>query len=110
MASTSGTKKPKGPKLLEKTYLPDSGSDDEAFDFSFLDFSEETFKSPSKLYDDPFLNLFCEENILRRIIDGMVDDRDIPGGQQNEHAYLNEDNEDVGSSIGCMIPMFTGNR
>ncbi|CAI9265516.1 unnamed protein product [Lactuca saligna] len=53
MAFTFGTKKP---KLPEKTYLSDSDSDDDAFDFSFLDFSEETFKAPSKLCDDPFLN------------------------------------------------------
>ncbi|CAH1448843.1 unnamed protein product [Lactuca virosa] len=83
MASTSGNKKPKGP---EKTYLPDSDSDDEAFDFSFLDFSKETFKIPSKLCDDHFLNLLCDENILRRSIDGMADNRDNHGGQQNEHA------------------------
>ncbi|CAH1434706.1 unnamed protein product, partial [Lactuca virosa] len=73
MASTFGTKKPKGTKLPEKTYLPESDSDDEAFDFSFLDFSEETFKTPSKLCDDTFLNLLCDENILRRSIDGMVE-------------------------------------
>ncbi|CAI9298785.1 unnamed protein product [Lactuca saligna] len=96
MASTSGTKKPKGPKLPEKTYLPDSDSDEDAFDFSFLDFSEETFKAPSRLCDDQFLNLLCDENVLRRSIDGMVDDGDIPGVQQKEHAHLDEDNEDVG--------------
>nr|KAJ0204843.1 hypothetical protein LSAT_V11C500295260 [Lactuca sativa] len=96
MTSTSGTKKPKGPKLHEKTYLPDSDSDDDTFDFSFLDFSEETFKAPSKLCDDHFVNLLCEENILRRSIDGMVDDGDIPGVQQNEHAHLDEDDENVG--------------
>nr|KAJ0193502.1 hypothetical protein LSAT_V11C800447190 [Lactuca sativa] len=73
MSSTSGTKKPKGPKLPEKTYLPDSDSDEDAFDFSFLDFSEETFKAPSRLYDG-----------------------DIPSVQQKEHAHLDEDNEDVG--------------
>ncbi|CAH1454332.1 unnamed protein product [Lactuca virosa] len=88
MASTSGTKKHKGPKLPEKTYLPDSDSDDDAFDFRFLDFSEETFKAPSKLCDDHFLNLLCDENILRRSVDGMVDDGDICGVQQNEHAHL----------------------
>nr|KAJ0227058.1 hypothetical protein LSAT_V11C100029720 [Lactuca sativa] len=96
MASTSGTKKPKGPKLPEKTYLPDSDSDEDAFDFSFLDFSEETFKAPSRLCDDQLLNLLCDENVLRRSIDGMVDDGDIPGVQQKEHAHLDEDNEDVG--------------
>ena len=96
MTSTSGTKKPKGPKLHEKTYLPDSDSDDDAFDFSFLDFSEETFKSPSRLCDDQFLNLLYDENILRRSIDGMVDDGDIPGVQQKEHAHLDEDDENVG--------------
>nr|KAJ0191807.1 hypothetical protein LSAT_V11C800426050 [Lactuca sativa] len=96
MASTSRTKKPKGTKLREKTYLPESDSDDDAFDFSFLDFSEETFKSPSRLCDDQFLNLLYDENILRRSIDGMVDDGDIPGVQQKEHAHLDEDNEDVG--------------
>ncbi|CAI9288895.1 unnamed protein product [Lactuca saligna] len=96
MASTSGTKKRKGPKLPEKTYLSDSDSDDDVFDFSFLDFSEETFKAPSKLCDDHFLNLLYEENILRRSIDGTVDDGDIPGVQQNEHAHLDEDDEDVG--------------
>ncbi|CAI9298383.1 unnamed protein product [Lactuca saligna] len=73
MASTSHTKKPKRPKLPEKTYLPDSDSDDDAFDFSFLDFSDKTFKAPSKLYDG-----------------------DIPGVQQNDHAYLDEDDKDVG--------------
>nr|KAJ0199022.1 hypothetical protein LSAT_V11C600308110 [Lactuca sativa] len=96
MASTSGTKKHKEPKLPEKTYLPDSYSDDDVFDFSFLDFSEENFKAPSKLYDDHFLNLQFDENILRRDIYGMVDDGDIPGVQQNEHAHLDEDDEDVG--------------
>ncbi|CAH1434822.1 unnamed protein product [Lactuca virosa] len=95
MDSTSGTKKPKGPKLPEKTYLLDSDFDDDAFDFSFLDFSEETFKAPSNLCDDHFLNLLCDENILRRSIDGMVDDGDIPGVQQNEHAHLDEDDEDI---------------
>nr|KAJ0204979.1 hypothetical protein LSAT_V11C500296130 [Lactuca sativa] len=96
MDSTSGTKKPKGPTLPDKTYLPDSNSDDETFDFSFLDFSEETFKAPSKLYDDHFINLLCDENILRKSIDGMVDNGDILGGKPNEHAYLDEDDEDVG--------------
>ncbi|CAI9286483.1 unnamed protein product [Lactuca saligna] len=79
MASTSGTKKPKGPKLPEKTYLPDSNSDEDAFEFSFLDFSEETFKAPLRLCDDQLLKLLCDENVLRRSIDGMVDDGDIPG-------------------------------
>ncbi|CAI9293144.1 unnamed protein product [Lactuca saligna] len=74
MASTSGTKKPKGPKLPEKIYLPDSDSDEDAFDFSFLDFFEETFKAPSRLCDDQFLNLLCDEN----------------------HVHLDEGNEDVG--------------
>ncbi|CAI9303466.1 unnamed protein product [Lactuca saligna] len=96
MASTSGTKKPKGPKLPEKTYLPDSDSDEDAFDFSFLDFSEETFKAPSRLCDDQLLNLLCDKNVLRRSIDGMVDDGDMSGVQQKEHAHLDEDNEDVG--------------
>nr|KAJ0216564.1 hypothetical protein LSAT_V11C300127520 [Lactuca sativa] len=96
MASTSRTKKRKEPKLLEKTYLPGFDSDDDAFDFSFLDFSEEIFKAPSKLCDDHFLNLLYDENILRRSIDGMVDDGDIPGVQKNEHAHLDEDGEDVG--------------
>ncbi|CAH1454292.1 unnamed protein product [Lactuca virosa] len=96
MASTSGTKKPKGPKLPKKTYLPDSDSYDEAFDFSFLDFSEETFKAPPpQLCDDPFLNLLCDENILRRSTNGMVDDGYILGGQQNEHAHLDEGDEDA---------------
>ncbi|CAH1434397.1 unnamed protein product [Lactuca virosa] len=94
--TTSGTKKPKGPKLPEKTYLPNSYSDDEAFDFSLLDFSKETFKAPSKLCDDPFLNLVCDENILRRSIHGMIHDGDIPGGQQNEHAHLDDDDKDDG--------------
>ncbi|CAI9286546.1 unnamed protein product [Lactuca saligna] len=93
MASTFGTKKPKGPKLPKKTYLPDSDSDDDA---CFLNFFEETFKDPSKLCDDPFLNLLCDENILRRSIDGIINDGDIPGVQQNEHAHLDEDDEDVG--------------
>lgn len=69
MPSISGTKNPKG---SEKTYLPDSNSDDEAFYFSFLHFFEETFKIPSKLCDDSLLNLLCDENILRSI-DGMMD-------------------------------------
>nr|KAJ0204651.1 hypothetical protein LSAT_V11C500279440 [Lactuca sativa] len=93
MASTSGTKKP---EVLEKTYLPNPNSGDEAFDFSFVNFSEETFKIHSKLYDDHFLNLFKDENILRRSVDRMVDDGDNPGGQQNEHVHLDEDDEDVG--------------
>ena len=96
MASTFGTKKRKGPKLPEKTYLPDSDSDSDAFDFSFLDFYEETFKSASNLCDAHFLNLLCDENLLRRSIDGKVDDGDIPGVQQNEHAHLDEDDEDIG--------------
>ncbi|CAI9301616.1 unnamed protein product [Lactuca saligna] len=96
MASTSGIKKPKGPKVLEKTCLPDSNSDVEAFDFSFLDFSEETFKAPSNPCDDHFLNLLCDENILRRSIDVIVNDGDNPGDQQNKHAHLDEDDEDVG--------------
>ncbi|CAI9284696.1 unnamed protein product [Lactuca saligna] len=96
MDPTSRTKKPKGTKLPEKTYLPDSNSDEDAFDFSFLDFCKETFKAPSSLCDDQFLNLLCDENLLRRSIDGMVDDRDIPGFQQKDQAHLDEDNEDVG--------------
>ncbi|CAH1435250.1 unnamed protein product [Lactuca virosa] len=96
MASTSGTKKPKRPKVPEKTFLQDSDFDDEAFDFGFLDFSKETFKSPSKLCDDLFLNLLCDENILRRSIDGMVANEDNPGGQQHEHVHLDEDDENVG--------------
>ncbi|CAH1427978.1 unnamed protein product [Lactuca virosa] len=96
VASTFGTKKRKGPKLREKTFLPDSDSDDDVFDFSFLDFSEETFKAPSKLGDDHFLNLLCDENILRRSIYGMVDDGDISGVQQNDHSHFDEDDEDVG--------------
>nr|KAJ0202631.1 hypothetical protein LSAT_V11C500273190 [Lactuca sativa] len=107
MASTSGTKKPKGPKLPEKTYLPDSDSDEDAFDFSFLDFSKETFKAPSRLCDDQFLNLLCDKNILRRSIDGMVDDGDIPGVQQKEHAYLDEDSEDVGVEYRVHDPNVT---
>nr|KAJ0220246.1 hypothetical protein LSAT_V11C200064680 [Lactuca sativa] len=61
-----------------------------------LDFYEETFKAPSRLCDDQFLNLLCDENVLRRSIYGVVDDGDIPGVQQKEHAHLDEDNEDVG--------------
>ncbi|CAI9266815.1 unnamed protein product [Lactuca saligna] len=96
VAYTSRTKKRKGPNLHEKTYLPNFNSDDDAFDFSFLDFSEKTFKAPTKLCDGHFINLLFDENILRRSIDGMVDDGDIPGVQQNDHAHLDEDNEDVG--------------
>ncbi|CAI9294118.1 unnamed protein product [Lactuca saligna] len=95
MASTSGTNKCKGCKLSEKTYLPDSDFDDDAFDFILLGFSKETFKDPLKLCDDHFLNLLCGKNILRRSINGMVDDGDIPGVQKNEHAHLDEYDEDV---------------
>nr|KAJ0213488.1 hypothetical protein LSAT_V11C400185940 [Lactuca sativa] len=71
MASSSGTKKVKGP---EKVYVRDEDSDDDLIDFSFLDFAPETFKPTSNLSDEPFLNILCDENMLRRTLDGMGDD------------------------------------
>ncbi|CAI9302433.1 unnamed protein product [Lactuca saligna] len=89
MASSSGTKKVKGP---EKVYVRDEDSDDDLIDFSFLDFAPETFKPTSNLSDDPFLNILCDENMLRRILDGLGDDDQEVGVKDLEHDHVDDQN------------------
>ncbi|CAI9277062.1 unnamed protein product [Lactuca saligna] len=90
MASSSGTKKVKGP---EKVYVRDEDSDDDLIDFSFLDFAPETFKPTSNLSDDPFLNMLCDENMLRRTLDGMGDDDHEVGVKDPEHDHIDDQND-----------------
>ncbi|CAI9274845.1 unnamed protein product [Lactuca saligna] len=90
MASSSGTKKLKGP---EKVYVRDEDSDDDLIDFSFLDFAPETFKPTSNLSDDPFLNMLCDENMLRRTLDGMGDDDHEVGVKDPEHDHIDDQND-----------------
>ncbi|CAI9272396.1 unnamed protein product [Lactuca saligna] len=90
MASSSGTKKVKGP---EKVYVRDEDSDDDLIDFSFLDFAPETFKPTSNLSDDPFLNMLCDENMLRRTLDGMGDDDQEVGVKDPEHDHIDDQND-----------------
>ncbi|CAH1436204.1 unnamed protein product [Lactuca virosa] len=87
-----GTKNEKG-KGPEKVYVEDSDSNDEVFDFSFLDFSQETCKPPSNLCNDPFRNFLCDENMLKRGIDGPGDDNNQPGVNKVEHGHLPEVND-----------------
>ncbi|CAI9284732.1 unnamed protein product [Lactuca saligna] len=89
MASSSGTKKVKGP---EKVYVRDEDSDDDLIDFSFLDFAPETFKPTSNPSDDPFLNMLCDENMLRRTLDGMGDDDHEVGVKDPEHDHIDDQN------------------
>ncbi|XP_023738192.1 uncharacterized protein LOC111886191 [Lactuca sativa] len=90
MASSSGTKKVKGP---DKVYVRDEDSDDDLIDFSFLDFAPETFKPTSNLSDDPFLNMLCDENMLRRTLDGMGDDDQEVGVKDPEHDHIDDQND-----------------
>ncbi|CAH1447328.1 unnamed protein product [Lactuca virosa] len=90
MASSSGTKKVKGP---EKVYVRDEDSDDDLIDFSFLDFAPETFKPTSNLSDDPFLNILCDENMLRMTLDGMGDDDQEAGVKDPEHDHIDDQND-----------------
>ncbi|CAI9295973.1 unnamed protein product [Lactuca saligna] len=90
MASSSGTKKVKGP---EKVYVRDEDSNDDLIDFSFLDFAPETFKPTSNLFDDPFLNMLCDENMLRRTLDEMGDDDQEVGVKDPEHDHIDDQND-----------------
>lgn len=92
MASTSGTKKHKD-KSPQKVYVEDSDWDDEFFDFNFLDFSLKTFKPSSNLYNDPLLNLLCDENMLKWGIDMMRDDQNRHGVEEAKHRYILEVND-----------------
>ncbi|KAL4582793.1 hypothetical protein LXL04_007352 [Taraxacum kok-saghyz] len=87
MASSSGKKKDKGP---EKVYVQDSESDDDGVELSFFDFSQETFKPTLNSCDDPFLNLLCDESLLRSGIDRMRADTSQPESNETEHPHFNE--------------------
>ncbi|CAH1445172.1 unnamed protein product [Lactuca virosa] len=82
-----------------------------AHDFSFCFFVQTVaFVAFNKLFTGDNSSVFCvvllsvaidtamdqNEAQMGRSIDGMVDDGDNLGGQQNEHAHLDEDDEDVG--------------
>nr|KAJ0212579.1 hypothetical protein LSAT_V11C400205570 [Lactuca sativa] len=102
MASSSGTKKVKG---LEKVYVRDEDSNDDLIDFSFLDFALETFKPTSNMSDDPFLNILCDENMLRRTVDGMGDDDQEVGVKDPEHDHIDDQNDsEVGVEYGVRDP------
>ncbi|CAI9302895.1 unnamed protein product [Lactuca saligna] len=87
---SSGTKKVKGPKMV---YVRDKDSDDDLIDFSFPDFAPETFKPTSNHSDDPFLNILCDENMLRRTLDGMGDDDQEPSVKNPEHNNIDDQND-----------------
>lgn len=91
MASSSGKKKGKGP---EKVYVQDSESDDDGVDIGFVDFSEETFKPTLNSCDDPFLNLLCDESLLRSGIDRMKADTGEPDSKETEQPHINEVNQE----------------
>ncbi|KAL4563693.1 hypothetical protein LXL04_027738 [Taraxacum kok-saghyz] len=86
MASSSGKKKGKGP---EKVYVQDSESDGDGVDIGFVDFSEETFKPTLNSCDDPFLNLLCDESMLRSGIDRMKADTGEPDLKETEQQHIN---------------------
>nr|KAJ0197261.1 hypothetical protein LSAT_V11C700367550 [Lactuca sativa] len=81
----ASNEKGKGP---EKVSVQDSDSDDEVFYFNFLDFSQETFKPPSNLCNSPFLNFLCDENMLKRGIDGSGDDNNQRNVNEVEHGHI----------------------
>ncbi|CAH1444885.1 unnamed protein product [Lactuca virosa] len=90
MASSSGTKEVKG---LEKVYVRGENSNDDLIDFSFLDFAPETFKPTSKLFDEPFLNILCDENVLKRTLDGMGDYDNEDGVKEPNHDHIDDQND-----------------
>ncbi|KAL4560719.1 hypothetical protein LXL04_032873 [Taraxacum kok-saghyz] len=91
MASSFGKKKDKGPK---KVYVQDSESDEDGVDIGFFDFSEETFKPTLNSCDDPFLNLLCDESLLRSVIDRMRADTGEPDLKETEQPQINEVNQE----------------
>ncbi|CAI9296592.1 unnamed protein product [Lactuca saligna] len=90
MASSFGSKNVKGP---EKVYVKDEDSDDDLIDFRFLDFAPETFKPTSNLSDDPFLNILCDENVLRRTLDGMGDEDQEAGVKDSKLDHIDDQND-----------------
>ncbi|KAL4574138.1 hypothetical protein LXL04_020963 [Taraxacum kok-saghyz] len=89
--SSSGTKKEKG---RGKVYVEDSDFDDDGIDISFFDFSQETFKPTSNSCDDLFLNLLCDENLLRSGIDRLRADHIEPDVKETKHPHINEVNQE----------------
>ncbi|CAI9297196.1 unnamed protein product [Lactuca saligna] len=79
-------------------------TDDDLIDFSFLDFALETFKPTSNLSDDPFLNILCDENMLRRTVDGMVDDGNEVGVKELQHDHIDDQNDcEVGVELNPYV-------
>ena len=60
-------------KLVDVEYVRDEVSDDDLLDMSYLDCEPETFKPPSTMSDDPFLNILCDENILNNTYEDTND-------------------------------------
>ncbi|KAL4566141.1 hypothetical protein LXL04_030251 [Taraxacum kok-saghyz] len=88
MDSSSGTKK-------DNSMGARSGqSDDDGIDLSFFDFSQQTFKPTLNSCDDPFLNLLCDENLLRSGIDRMRADQTQHDVKGTEHPHINEVNQE----------------
>lgn len=98
MAESSRRMKSKESKATKKTKLryvrDEEESDDDRLDLGLLDVEPDNFNPTSNLCDDPFLNILCDDKMLKNNQFERDDEADVEDIHQEEleHEHLEDEN------------------
>ncbi|CAI9259680.1 unnamed protein product [Lactuca saligna] len=98
MAESSRRMKSKESKATKKTKLryvrDEEESDDDRLDLGLLDVEPDNFNPTSNLCDDPFLNILCDDKMLKNNQFEGDDEADVEDIHQEEleHEHLEDEN------------------
>ncbi|CAI9281333.1 unnamed protein product [Lactuca saligna] len=116
MAESSQRRKSRESKMTKKTnvrYLRDEDSDDVLLDLGLLDVEPDNFNPTSNLCDNPFLNILCDDKMLKNNQfegDDEVDVEDIHQ-VEHEHEHLEDENDlEVGVEFRVQDPTIKWNK
>nr|KAJ0184481.1 hypothetical protein LSAT_V11C900477070 [Lactuca sativa] len=116
MAESSRRRKSKESKTAKKTklrYVRDEEFDDDLLDLGLSDVEQDNFNPTSNLCDDHFLNILCDNKMLKNNQfegDDEVDVKDIHQ-VEHEHEHLEDENElEVGVEFRVHDPTVKWNQ
>ncbi|CAH1422539.1 unnamed protein product [Lactuca virosa] len=116
MAESSRRRKSKELKTTKKTrirYVRDEESNDDLLDLGLLDVEEDNFNPTSNLCDDPFLNILCDDKMLKNNQFERDDEVDVEDIHQveHEHEHLEDENDlEVGVEFRVHDPLVKWNK
>nr|KAJ0208753.1 hypothetical protein LSAT_V11C400198760 [Lactuca sativa] len=116
MAESSQRRKSKESKMKKKTnirYVRDEDFDDVLLDLGLLDVEPDNFNPTSNLCDNPFLNILCDDKMLKNNQFEGDDEADVEDIHQVEHEHedLEDENDlEVGVEFRVQDPTVKWNK